>query len=66
MIIGIFNLIPTFPLDGGRMLRAGLTKWKKDFDQAIRVASKIGIGISFGIMRLGFIAILKGTFSGGF
>ena len=66
LIIGTFNLIPAFPLDGGRMLRAGLTRWKKDFDQATRIASKIGIGISFGIMGLGFIAILKGAFLGGF
>jgi Zn-dependent protease/predicted transcriptional regulator len=66
LIVGTFNLIPAFPLDGGRMLRAGLTKWKKDFDQATRISSKIGIGISFGIMGLGFIAILKGAFLGGF
>jgi len=66
LIVGTFNLIPAFPLDGGRMLRAGLTKWKKDFDQSTRIASKIGIGISFGIMGLGFIAILKGAFLGGF
>ena len=66
LIIGSFNLIPAFPLDGGRMLRAGLTKWKKDFDQATNIASKIGIGISFGIMGLGFITILRGSFLGGF
>ncbi|HEX7259132.1 MAG TPA: site-2 protease family protein [Nitrososphaeraceae archaeon] len=66
LIIGSFNLIPAFPLDGGRMLRAGLTKWKKDFDQATSIASKIGIAISFGIMGLGFVAILRGSFLGGF
>ena len=66
LIIGSFNLIPAFPLDGGRMLRAGLTKWKKDFDQATSIASKIGIAISFGIMGLGFITILRGSFLGGF
>ena len=66
LIVGTFNLIPAFPLDGGRMLRAGLTKWKKDFDQATSIASKIGIGISFGIMGLGFVAIFKGSFLGGF
>jgi Zn-dependent protease/predicted transcriptional regulator len=66
LIIGTFNLIPAFPLDGGRMLRAGLTKWKKDFDQATNIASKIGIAISFGIMGLGFIAIFRGSFLGGF
>jgi Zn-dependent protease/predicted transcriptional regulator len=66
LIIGTFNLIPAFPLDGGRMLRAGLTKWKKDYDQATNIASKIGIAISFGIMGLGFIAIFRGSFLGGF
>jgi len=66
LIVGTFNLIPAFPLDGGRMLRAGLTKWKKDFDQATNIASKIGIGISFGIMGLGFLVMLRGAFLGGF
>lgn len=66
LIIGSFNLIPAFPLDGGRMLRAGLTKWKNDFDLATGIASKIGIAISFGIIGLGFIAILKGSFLSGF
>jgi Zn-dependent protease/predicted transcriptional regulator len=66
LIVGTFNLIPAFPLDGGRMLRAGLTKWKKDFDQATSIASKIGIGISFGIMGLGFVAIFRESFLGGF
>ena len=66
LIVGTFNLIPAFPLDGGRMLRAGLTKWKKDFDQATSIASKIGIGISFGIMGLGFVAIFRDSFLGGF
>ena len=66
LIIGSFNLIPAFPLDGGRMLRAGLTKWKNDFDLATTIASKIGIAISFGIIGLGFIVIVKGSFLGGF
>jgi CBS domain/Peptidase family M50 len=66
LLIGSFNLIPAFPLDGGRMLRAGLTKWKKDFDLATNLASKIGIAISFGIIGLGFVAIVRGSFLGGF
>ncbi len=66
LIIGSFNLIPAFPLDGGRILRAGLTKWKKDFDLATSIASKIGIGVSFGIIGLGFVAMVRGSFLSGF
>ena len=66
LIIGSFNLIPAFPLDGGRILRAGLTKWKKDFDLATSIASKIGIAISFGIIGLGFVAVVRGSFLSGF
>ena len=66
LIIGSFNLIPAFPLDGGRMLRAGLTKWKNDFDLATSIASKIGIAISFVIIGLGFVVIVRGSFLGGF
>jgi Zn-dependent protease/predicted transcriptional regulator len=66
LIIGSFNLIPAFPLDGGRILRAGLTKWKKDFDLATSIASKIGIAVSFGIIGLGFVAMLRGSFLSGF
>jgi len=66
VIIGSFNLILAFPLDGGRILRAGLTKWKKDFDLATSIASKIGIGVSFGIIGLGFVAMVKGSFLSGF
>ena len=38
-MLGGFNLIPAFPLDGGRILRAGLVAWKKDYDSATRIGS---------------------------
>lgn len=65
-LVGAFNLLPAFPLDGGRMLRAGLVKWKKSFDEATRIAVKVGIGISYGLMAFGFITIFRGSFVGGF
>ena len=65
-LLGFFNLIPAFPLDGGRMLRAGLVKWKKRYNEATRIAVRIGIGISFGLMAFGFITIFTGSTLGGF
>jgi len=64
-LVGAFNLIPAFPLDGGRILRAGLVRWKKNYDDATRVAAKVGIGISYGFMALGFFAIISGSFVSG-
>jgi Zn-dependent protease/CBS domain-containing protein len=64
-ILGIFNLVPAFPLDGGRILRAGILKWKKDYEKATKIAAKIGVAISYAFMAAGFIIMLFGDFFGG-
>lgn len=64
-LLGGFNLLPAFPMDGGRMLRAALTKYKKDYDKATRIAVRTGIAISYGMMGFGFLTILGGSFVGG-
>ena len=61
-MLGGFNLIPAFPLDGGRILRAGLVAWKKDYDSATRIAARVGIAISYGFMGVGFLAMITGSF----
>ena len=43
-VVAIFNLVPAFPLDGGRMLRAALWYFKKDMHAATRIASQMGSG----------------------
>jgi Zn-dependent protease len=65
ILLGAFNLIPAFLLNGGRILRAGLVKWKKDYDQATEVAVKIGVWISYEFMGFGFLSTLSGSFTGG-
>ena len=60
-MLGGFNLIPAFPLDGGRILRAGLVAWKKDYDSATRIAARVGIAISYGFMGVGFLTIISGS-----
>ena len=64
-ILAIFNLVPAFPLDGGRMLRAVLWAWKKNLRSATRIASQIGSGFGVVMMALGVLWILQGFFIAG-
>ena len=64
-ILGAFNMVPAFPLDGGRILRAGLVRWKRDYDAATRIAARVGIAISYVFMGFGFVLLLTGDFTSG-
>jgi Zn-dependent protease/CBS domain-containing protein len=63
--VGIFNLLPGFPLDGGRVLRAALWARSKNMLTATRWASNAGTVISFGLMGAGVISVVAGSFVGG-
>jgi Zn-dependent proteases len=65
IMLGAFNLIPAFPLDGGRILRATLVKRKGDFEAATRSVIRISILISYVLMGFGFLGIISRTFIGG-
>jgi Zn-dependent protease len=64
-ILAVFNLVPAFPLDGGRVLRSLLWSWKKDLRWATSVASKVGSGLGITLIILGVISIFMGNFVGG-
>ena len=49
--LALFNLVPAFPLDGGRILRSFLWSWKGDLLRATRISSAIGSG--FGVLLIG-------------
>ena len=64
-LIGGFNLIPAFPLDGGRILRSALVRWKRDYDQSTKIAVRIGIAISYGFIVFGLITMFSISFVSG-
>lgn len=65
MVLAVFNLVPAFPLDGGRMLRAALWGWKADLQAATRSAARIGSGFGVFLIVLGLLSVLQGNFVGG-
>lgn len=64
-MVGIFNLFPGFPLDGGRVLRSLLWWWKKDLKWATKVASYGGTGMGYGLIFFGILLFIRGSFIGG-
>ena len=59
--LGIFNLIPGYPLDGGRVLRAILW-WKTgNADQSTRLAARIGEGVGFAFIAIGVMEMFRGA-----
>ena len=64
-LLATFNLLPAFPLDGGRVLRSGLWHWKHDLRRATRIASRIGAGFGIVLVALGVANVLTGNFVGG-
>src|SRR5262245_64968666 len=63
--IAVFNMIPGFPMDGGRVLRAAI--WWKTGNMALatRVAAMTGQVIAFGFIVLGVIGFFGGRGFGG-
>jgi Zn-dependent protease/CBS domain-containing protein len=64
-ILAAFNLVPAYPLDGGRVLRSALWKWKNNIRWATRVASQIGSGFGIALVVLGVINFIAGNLIGG-
>ncbi|MEX1024247.1 MAG: site-2 protease family protein [Planctomycetota bacterium] len=65
VVLAIFNLVPAYPLDGGRMLRATLWAWRNDIRQATRIASAIGSTFGLLLMFLGIVSLIQGVFIAG-
>jgi len=64
-ILAVFNMVPAFPLDGGRVLRAALWHWKGSLRRATRVTTSLGSGFGIALIVLGLLNVLGGNFIGG-
>lgn len=65
LAIGLFNLLPVFPSDGGRILRAFLSMYMHDHVKGTKAALRIGMIISVGLVVAGLIICLKYSFVSG-
>ena len=65
IVLAIFNLIPAFPLDGGRVFRSILWWIKKDFGWATKVSSRVGSGFGLILIFVGIFVLITGNFISG-
>ena len=64
LALGIFNLVPAFPLDGGRVLRAWIWQQTGSFTRASVIAARTGRVLAFGLMGMGVLVVLSGNIAG--
>lgn len=60
LVVGAFNLVPAFPLDGGRVLRAALWAWTGRLESATRVATRIGSAMALLMIAVGIVRAING------
>jgi Zn-dependent protease/CBS domain-containing protein len=60
-LLAAFNLVPAFPLDGGRVFRSILWAIKKDYEWATRISAVIGQGFGWLLVGFGGFNLLRGN-----
>jgi Zn-dependent protease len=59
VVLALFNMVPAFPMDGGRILRAILWKYR-NIEWATRISSEIGNGFGWLLIIVGMFTLLRG------
>jgi Zn-dependent protease/predicted transcriptional regulator len=65
LLLAAFNLVPGFPLDGGRLLRSAIWKATGSFGRATRIASLAGQGVGWLLVAAGVASLVAGDLAGG-
>jgi len=66
LVLAAFNLVPAFPLDGGRVLRGVIWAWSGSFERATRIAAASGSLFAYALIALGVLsAAFEGQIVGG-
>jgi Zn-dependent protease/predicted transcriptional regulator len=65
LVLAVFNLVPGFPLDGGRLLRSAIWKATGSLRRATRVASLAGQAVGWLLVAGGVASLLAGNLAGG-
>src|ERR1041385_6098747 len=61
ILLAVFNMIPGFPLDGGRVLRAVVWWITGDANRSTRIASRVGRLVALGFIMLGILRFFNGA-----
>jgi Zn-dependent protease/predicted transcriptional regulator len=61
LVLAVFNMIPAFPLDGGRVLRSILWAARGDLRWSTRIAAAFGSGMGVLLILLGLVSLLTGN-----
>ena len=64
LALGVFNLLPGFPLDGGRVFRAIVWGRTKSRVRATRIAARVGTVIAYLMIAAGVVFLARGEFGG--
>ena len=65
LVLALFNLLPAFPMDGGRVLRAWLWTRSGDLVMSTRHAVTVSNVIAYGVIALGLYAVFSGALATG-
>ena len=61
LVLAVFNLVPAFPLDGGRVARAAIWAATGNYDRATDIAALMGSIFGLSLIALGLIALVTGA-----